>query len=299
VFLHAPESSLGLVSLNVEKYYRIQLYLEFHADIPPIILVIITPFGSVPLFEMVQKAECYTRIMAKAVTAKFHSKHRIKGWRNAAVVDTCLVWTLSIILSIVLAIAYTHSEEGGQIVVIFTATCGSEKSDTANTVFHLLINILSTAILASSNFFMQVLNATTREELNDSHSKKSWLDIGVPSVRNTFRISRLKTTCWIFFFLSSIPIHLFFNNAVFAIDYRGSKYNLTIAAEPFLHGSPGYWPGAFATSTECFSYNIPLNKSIEYIETSTAMGNLALAKIQSPSTPWKRIEVNACRALLI
>lgn len=98
--------------------------------------------------------------------------------------------------------------------------------------------------LASGNFFMQILNAPSREELDNAHSKGSWLGIGVPSVRNTFLVSKFKAWCWVALLVSSIPIHLLFNSTVFETDYRGTQFSLTIATEKFTRGGPYFPPGA-------------------------------------------------------
>ena len=52
---------------------------------------------------------------------------------------------------------------------------------------HLLINILSTLLLGASNYSMQCLSAPTRQDLDQAHRNDSWMDIGVPSMRNLRR----------------------------------------------------------------------------------------------------------------
>ncbi|KAI3324618.1 hypothetical protein HD806DRAFT_521724 [Xylariaceae sp. AK1471] len=98
--------------------------------------------------------------------------------------------------------------------------------------------------LSSSNFFMQVLNAPSREELDTAHAKGNWLEIGVSSMRNAFKVSRFKTLCWLGLSVTSIPIHLLFNSVIFGTEYRGSNFTVTIATEEFLSGGNYYLPGA-------------------------------------------------------
>ncbi|KAL2356828.1 hypothetical protein BJ546DRAFT_965617 [Cryomyces antarcticus] len=73
---------------------------------------------------------------------------------------------------------------------------------------HLLINVLSTILLASSNFCMQLLVAPTREEVQVAHKQKKWLDIGVPSIRNLTGIARSRVIAWNILGLSSALLHL-------------------------------------------------------------------------------------------
>ncbi|KAK7745100.1 hypothetical protein SLS62_009964 [Diatrype stigma] len=98
--------------------------------------------------------------------------------------------------------------------------------------------------LASSNFFMQILNSPSREEIDAAHARGTWFGIGVSSVRNAFRVSTFKTWCWVALLISSIPIHLLFNSTIFETDYRGSDFHVTIATEEFLRGGAFYPPGA-------------------------------------------------------
>ena len=74
--------------------------------------------------------------------------------------------------------------------------------------YHVLINILSTALLTSSNYCMQILSAPSREELDVAHARNSWLDIGILSFRNLAYINRRRMIFWCILGLSSFPLHL-------------------------------------------------------------------------------------------
>ncbi|KAI1120426.1 hypothetical protein F5Y10DRAFT_258367 [Nemania abortiva] len=168
---------------------------------------------------------------------------------------------------------------------------------------------------------MQVLNAPTRQEVDNAHFKSSWLGIGVPSVRNAFRVSRFKTWCWVSLFLSSIPIHLLFNSAVFEVDRRESDFHLTIATEQFLHGGVFYPPGSslaipglvfgddsailgydpnsdyFIESTpwdHYYSYGYPVYKTDYKDSSSPAIANIS--DIAEKAATWERLELAECKA---
>lgn len=79
-----------------------------------------------------------------------------------------------------------------------------------NTAAHFLINMLSTVLLSSSNYCMQCLSAPTRREVDEAHARGSWMDIGIPSVRNLGKIARKRTALWWLLGLSSLPLHLLF-----------------------------------------------------------------------------------------
>lgn len=75
-------------------------------------------------------------------------------------------------------------------------------------VYHVLINILSTGLLASSNYCMQLLCAPTRDDVDVAHAQEQWLDIGILSVRNLQYASRRRLILWMILMISSIPLHL-------------------------------------------------------------------------------------------
>lgn len=65
---------------------------------------------------------------------------------------------------------------------------------------------------------MQLLVSPTRREVDQAHSNKSWVDIGVPSVRNLRFISFKRVVLWSLLALSSIPLHLLWEHHPFLGD---------------------------------------------------------------------------------
>lgn len=169
---------------------------------------------------------------------------RLTGWRKGAFVNTILVFLVLLVLIISHIYLWTTSGDPFGYHIIHFGRCAGNGVGRLNTLLHLIINILSTLVLASTNFFMQVLNAPSRAELDSAHEKGSWLDIGVPSPRNAFRVGRFKTIMWLLFFLSSIPIHLLFNSAIFSTDHRESEFNYFVFDESVLTGGATFNPGA-------------------------------------------------------
>ncbi|KAG9744120.1 hypothetical protein KCU73_g8233, partial [Aureobasidium melanogenum] len=103
-----------------------------------------------------------------------------------------------------------------------------------STAYHLLINILSTVLLSSSSHIMQILSSPTRPEVDAAHDQGQWLDIGFLSTRNLRHIDRKRLKLWFILAVSSVPLHLFYNTAVFkytvALEYDASAVsNLTNA----------------------------------------------------------------------
>ncbi|KZM24303.1 hypothetical protein ST47_g4573 [Ascochyta rabiei] len=89
-----------------------------------------------------------------------------------------------------------------------------------NIAIHVFINILSSILLAASNYTMQVLGSPTRKEIDNAHQRGDWLAVGVLSMRNWKRIARKRAFLILILGLSSVPLQLFYNAASFKIVVR-------------------------------------------------------------------------------
>lgn len=166
-------------------------------------------------------------------------------WRRLGILYVSLIFSCGIILLITISVVIS-SKPGGTIMeakILFDGDCS--KSETLDLFLHLIINILSTCVLASSNSFMQIVNSPTRKEVDHAHRFLHSLEIGVSSFRNLGSLSRFKVLAWVGLFVSSVPIHLFFNSAIYSIGYEGSDWQLTISTLGFVDHTVDYFmPGA-------------------------------------------------------
>ena len=136
------------------------------------------------------------------------------GWRVG--VTWCAgaaIFSLSInIIWMIWAVAKFGAPNG--IGTMQAGSCNNSKN--LSQWLHLAINGLSTLLLAGSNYTMQCLSSPTREEVDRAHAKEKWLDIGVPSVRNLFYITKTRCALWWLLAFSGIPLHLLYNSAVYS-----------------------------------------------------------------------------------
>jgi hypothetical protein len=129
-------------------------------------------------------------------------------WRTTLFSFVVLACAVLIINTGFLAWAVHSRGITGGLGVLYEASCEATKG--ANIGVHLLINILSSALLGASNYCMQCLSAPTRPEVDKAHHKGNWLDIGIPSLRNVVSSNfgmRKKIRWWILA-ISSLPLHL-------------------------------------------------------------------------------------------
>ena len=125
------------------------------------------------------------------------------------------IWGVATVLmfNLILTVwASAHFKVTDGIGTLYRGDC--QKVSKLDTFLHLLINIFSSLILGASNYTMQVLSSPTRHDIDNAHRIGKWLDIGIPSVRNLWRIQKGKALLWWLLGLSSIPMHFLYVDLV-------------------------------------------------------------------------------------
>ena len=154
------------------------------------------------------------------------------GIRGCAIA-VALVLLINVILTI--TITTQNNADGG--------TVRFKKGDCANatrldTWLHFLINLFSTTLLGASNYCMQCILAPTRRDINRVHSKRTWMDIGVPSIRNILHISWTRRILCFLLFVSSTPLHLTYNSVIFS-STSAVEYSAYVVTKDFFEdGKP-------------------------------------------------------------
>ena len=132
------------------------------------------------------------------------------GWHSgvlACATSVVIVLFTNVSLTIYAATNPEYKMERG-IGTLYEGSCN--KSRTIGLWLHMGINTLSTLLLSGSNYTQQCLAAPTRREIDAAHARRRWMDIGVPSVRNLFKIKRERALLWIAIGFTSIPLHLLY-----------------------------------------------------------------------------------------
>ncbi|KAJ5816561.1 hypothetical protein N7447_008794 [Penicillium robsamsonii] len=120
-----------------------------------------------------------------------------------------------VFIAIAAGLASRHPENGSfsDSAVVFEGSCDvSKRWDIA---LHLIINVLSTCILAASNYCMQTLISPSREEVDAHHARNKWLDIGTASVKNLSAIGSGRLALWVILMITATPFHLMYNSIIF------------------------------------------------------------------------------------
>ncbi|KAK0319137.1 hypothetical protein LTR54_013789 [Friedmanniomyces endolithicus] len=219
--------------------------------------------------------ERVVRVVSQTPTAASNrqKRRRLQGWRfgvacSATMASSVLI--LNLILAIVAAVKF-GSENG--VGTAFTGSCATVNSWA--TWLHIVINALSSLLLSASNYTMQCLCSPTRKEIDKAHAKGDWMDVGVASVRNIWRVRWTRGVLWWCLALSSVPIHLLYNSAIFK-TLDANDFSVATVNSDFLNGEP-FYP----------FYPIPPTYSSGYQEDGTPKGYFniadvpALRKVQS------------------
>lgn len=205
-------------------YHRASLKLSSKIRYNPI-----TPAGRQQIKQAILRSGAGGPEYAHQLKAK--SPGRYSGWRMGSMIS-CILTGLSLL--IILASLFFGVRSGSPsagVGTIFTGSC--DKVKRLDLWLHVVINILGTILIASSNFNMQCLNAPNRKEVDAAHAKGYWLDIGVLSIRNYLYMSWRKKWLWGLLAFSTIPLHLFLNSAIFS-TLQTNDYLVTVVSRDFL-----------------------------------------------------------------
>lgn len=191
-------------------------------------------------------------------------------WRRLGLLNVSLIISCGLIITICL-LSFTLSRPGSTITeakILFWGKCST--SNNLDLFLQFVINVFSTCVLASSNFFMQIVSSPSRKEIDHAHRSLHSLEIGVSSFKNLGALSWFKILAWAGLFMTSVPIHLLFNSAIYPIDYQGSDWHLTIATPGFVSQTIDYFvPGAsLAAGSSCPAAPYGINLSCSYANIS-------------------------------
>jgi hypothetical protein len=131
------------------------------------------------------------------------------GWRVGVLVGCCTSFTVCC-ANIALLIAGAALSDGYHNGIAHLAQGSATLVTRWSSALHVLVNILGTLLLTASNYTMQVLSSPTRDEIDEAHKHKKFLDIGILSTRNLHHVSRKRASLWWILMISSLPLHILY-----------------------------------------------------------------------------------------
>ncbi|KAL8722996.1 MAG: hypothetical protein Q9225_000612 [Loekoesia sp. 1 TL-2023] len=155
----------------------------------------------------------------------------VEGWRAGAAASCITALAVLIINATVMTWAASQYPSAEGIGTIFSGHCARAKS--MNSWLQLVVNVLSSTLLAASNYCMQCLGSPTREEVDTAHGKGKLLDIGIPSIQNLKAISLERRILWAGLALSALPLHFVYNSMLF-LTTQANTYSVAPVDQGFL-----------------------------------------------------------------
>lgn len=131
---------------------------------------------------------------------------KVSSWEFAVIACSVSALTAFLMNASIMFWLLSFPENHAGRRTIFEGNC--DKAKTLNTSLHIAISALSTILLGSSSYCMQVLSAPTRAKVDKAHAEQSWLDVGIMSFRNLRQCSWKRKSLWVLLGLSSLPLHL-------------------------------------------------------------------------------------------
>lgn len=156
------------------------------------------------------------------------------GWRGGARIAFYSTLAVLIVNIVIIIWMETYPKMDG-MPIIYRGTC--EDAEFKNSAIHFAVNALSTAVLAASNYCMQLLSSPNRNHIDQAHSRGHWLDIGISSLRNLRFLNTKRRVLWILLAISSLPFHLVYNSTFYAA-IATNNYNILYATDDFAKGGP-------------------------------------------------------------
>lgn len=129
--------------------------------------------------------------------------------RHVVLWSACAAAALTLIANLVITVVFHYRFDEaavpGSDPALYRGDCAY--ASRLGSGLHVLINVLSTILLAASNVCMQLLLAPSRDQINQAHTDRRWLEIGVQSYHNFRHMDLLNKITWVLLALSSLPLH--------------------------------------------------------------------------------------------
>ena len=125
---------------------------------------------------------------------------RLSAYANAVVLVVNIVLTI-------LGASYGN-QFSSVLVSTYHGNCAHTKK--VATGLHIMINILSTTLVATSSYCCQLLMAPARQDIDHAHAHRVWLPIGTFNVKMLTLLPRNRKIMWFLMFGTSIAIQLMY-----------------------------------------------------------------------------------------
>ncbi|KAK3899776.1 hypothetical protein C8A05DRAFT_36590, partial [Staphylotrichum tortipilum] len=157
------------------------------------------------------------------------------GWRRGVALNVLGMFLVLITGFVCLIIAISGVPLGAGRSAIFVGGCGTTVG--IDMGLHVVISVFVVGILAAANYAFQVLGSPTREEVDAAHTRRDWLDVGVPSLRNLGRIAGRRAVLAVLLVTAAVLTQVLYNAVVYVSD-TAPNFKAALVSESFVGGAP-------------------------------------------------------------
>lgn len=229
-----------------------------------------------------------TLLLPKKTSRSLFSEYT--GWRTGTLLCCFAVFACLVVELILLFSALSVSVGGFGSSLLYRGSCDKVKSLTVWLLFPL--NVVATVLISCSHYVMQVMAAPDRAEVDYAHSLAASITIGGLRVRNLHFASQRRRFIWWMLILSSLPIHVFLNSAIYG-SVQASNSGVLVVDEIFQ--SDNTWEMCNSTefsSTKTASFTCALKQDFDTGKIVNLSPQQCLHSIQMVSRPTHPVSLS-------
>ena len=204
-----------------------------------------------------------------------------RGWLTVPIAFCALSSTVGLAVLALLIVSSVKGDFSGS-TGLFAGNCSKAKR--LSEILHFAVIAASFLVTFSSNKFLSLAVAPLPEEVSRAHARNKWLDIGINSWRNLQFVSRRRRWFWAIILLSSVPVQLLSNSALF-LTTTSTNYRQVIVSQDFVEGGLWQVPG-IATLYYGTGW-------LSQDDTMTSMVKTIQQQIQNSN--WTKMNTDECR----
>ncbi|PYI08667.1 hypothetical protein BO78DRAFT_395531 [Aspergillus sclerotiicarbonarius CBS 121057] len=132
------------------------------------------------------------------------------------------------------AASWTASHYGGATFgpnILYEGSCSRAKNIKIG--IHLVINVLSVVLTATSSFCCNILMSPSRADVDRAHAERNWLTIGVFSMRNFKNLRWPHRMLWVLLTGTSLVVQLIYNSVIYT-SLNANTYAALVASHDFV-----------------------------------------------------------------
>ncbi|KAH6985672.1 hypothetical protein BKA56DRAFT_291858 [Ilyonectria sp. MPI-CAGE-AT-0026] len=158
-------------------------------------------------------------------------KKLTSGWRGGVTLNALLAFLVFVAAIVCLAFAGAKGKISGGGSSVVDGDVSEVRG--ANWGIHALVNIFAVVLVAAANYVVQILSSPTRCEVDTAHEKLTWVDIGIPSLRNLRLISSTRAALSATLLVLAVGSQIIYNALIFTTQSAAAT-NMALVSTSFI-----------------------------------------------------------------